>query len=206
MKVLLKITAPAVLCGAALAMLAGCSTWYNGVARRTERRVPTDPLGTQSDQIWRQQAAGAAASQFVVYQHEFEKDGLRLNMDGEDHVKAIAARLRCGASMPVIVERSMTSKRLDTKYQYPIHPNPELDMRRRQVVVASLMTLGVPNADQCVVVAPALTPGFTATEAARAYSRGLSRSTSSSGSGRGIAGSGTASSIGDVGSSGASGL
>jgi hypothetical protein len=201
MKTQFKTVVPAAVWILVLAMSAGCSMWYNGVARRAERRgSPTPPLGTQSDDIWRRQVAGASASQFVVYQHEFEKDGIRLNTDGEDHVRSIAARLRCGESMPVIVEKSMTSKRLDTKYQYPIHPNPELDMKRRQVVVGALMTFGVPNADQCVVVAFALAPGITATEAAKAYNRGQSRGTSRNGNGRSAAGSGTVSDLGDTGS------
>ena len=125
MKTFSKIAVPAALSVLALALLAGCSAWCNGVARRTERRTPTDPLGTQSDEIWRRQVAGAAASQFVVYQHEFVKDGVRLNMGGEDHVKSIAARLHAGECLPVIVERSMTSKDPDSTYHYPVNPNPE---------------------------------------------------------------------------------
>jgi hypothetical protein len=201
MKLIARIAAPAGKWALLLVLLAGCSTWCNGVARRTERRTPTDPLGVQSDQIWRRQAAGAAASQFMVYQHEFVKDGVRLNMGGEDHLKSIAARLHAGECLPVMVERSMTSKRLDTKYQYPVNPNPELDMKRREVVVASLVALGIPNADQCVVVSPALSPGVTATEAARAYNRGLATGTSNFGGGRGAPGAGIAGDIGDAGSS-----
>ena len=48
----------------------------------------------------------------------------------------------------------------------------------------SLIALGIANADQCVVVAPPLAAGYTATEAARAYDRGLA------GRGAAVAGAG----------------
>jgi hypothetical protein len=182
MKAFQTIAASGVLWIAALAPLAGCSSWGH-------KKVPTPPLGTQNDCIWRRQEAGAAASDFVMYQNEFEpndelsdnsddgrpkRDGARLNMAGEDHLRSIAARLHDGACMPVVVERSMTSERSDSEYKYPVNPNPELDMKRRDVVVKSLMALGIVNAEQCVVVAPAMAEGYTATEAVRAYNRGLS--------------------------------
>ena len=51
-----------------------------------------------------------------------------------------------------------------------------------------LIALGITNADQCVVVAPPLAEGYTATEAARAYSRGLSERNNGGEGGRGAAG------------------
>ena len=132
-------------------------------------------LGTQSDNIWRRQEAGASASDFVVYQSEFvnNTDAVQLNAAGEDHLKSIAVRLHCGAPLPVIIEQSTTSVDPDTKYRYPIHRNSELDMKRREYVVKSLVALGITNADQCVVVSPALAEGYTLAEAARAYRKGL---------------------------------
>jgi hypothetical protein len=163
----------AVLWLAALAPLAGGC--HSGDTRKDCCSLPAPPLGTLSDPIWRRQEIGGAASEFVVYQHEFEMNDIHLNLGGEDHVKAIAARLHAGAALPVVVERSMTSVRPDSQYKYPVNPSPELDLQRREVVVRALIAMGIPDAEQRVVVAPAFTRGQTATEAARSYQQGLGR-------------------------------
>jgi hypothetical protein len=167
MKALKKITATAALGISGFLMMAGGCCW--------PEKIPTPPLGYQSDCIWRRQEASASASDFVVHQGEFatDTDSIQLNMAGEDHLKAIAARLHCGAPLPVIVERSMTSVNPESKCKYPVNPNPELDMKRREYIVKSLVSLGISNADQCVVVAPRLADGATATEAAQDYQQGL---------------------------------
>ncbi len=153
--------------GLMLLTLGGCGYW------KQFRRQPEPPLGTISDDIWQMQEHNAEASDFVVYQHEFKLNGIRLNRAGEDHVKQIAERLLAGQDFPVVVERSMTTPREDTEYQYPVHPNPELDMTRREVIVRALVALGVHDADERVVVAPAFATGYKATEAAGAYIRGF---------------------------------
>jgi hypothetical protein len=158
-------------------------------------KTPTPPLGAQSDSVWRRQEAGAAASEFVIYQHEFVLNDTRLNAAGEDHLRSIAARLHCGAPLPVVVERSMTSEKPNSEFHYPVNPNPELDMKRRDVIVKSLIGLGITNADQCVVVAPPFAAGYTATQAARAYQRGMSLS----GHAQGGFGQGTAGGLGGIG-------
>ena len=181
MKTTKKTAVPAALWILGLLMsVGGCSCWPD--------KTPTPPLGAQSDAIWRRQEASASASDFVVYQHEFLVDGVRLNMAGEDHLKSIAARLRAGAPLPVIVERSMTSERPGSEYHYPVNPNPELDKRRRDAVVGALAALGIANAEQCVVVAPPLAEGYTATEALRAYQRGLATGHNEGGFGVGSVG------------------
>ena len=156
---------------------------------RLGKETPTPPLGTQSDAIWRRQAAAASASDFVIYQNEFEKNGVHLNTAGEDHLRSIAARLHCGAPVPVIIERSMTHIRPETEFKYPIHPDFELDRRRREAVVATLVAMGIPNAEQCTVVAPAMAEGFTANEAAQAQNQGM-MSGGGNGGGRGGNGGG----------------
>jgi uncharacterized membrane protein YgcG len=168
------------------AMLAclGCGPW------KELRRQPEPPLGTISDHIWQIQETNAEASDFVIYQHEFKLNQARLNMAGEDHVKQIAERLLAGQDFPVIVERGMTSVRENTKYKLPVHPSPELDMQRREVLVHALVTLGVADAEQRVSVAPALTPGYKATEAAGAYLRGMGGSGGFGGGGFGGGGGG----------------
>ncbi len=159
---------------AALLLLAttGCQGW----GRQFRDPAPA-PLGTLSDPIWKNQEANAEYSDFVVYQHEFQGNTEFLNTRGEDHVKQIALRLLSGQDAQVLIERSMTSARADTEFGYPVHPNPELDMRRREIVVRSLLAMGVADAHQRVVVAPALTPGFTADEAEAAYRTGIGAGT-----------------------------
>ncbi len=113
-------------------------------------------LGALSDPVFQNMEINAEASDFVVYDHEFIGDTVRLNYDGQDHVKQIAARMRHGSTFPVIVERSFSSPIPDDPYNFPIHPSPELDNRRRLVIVKALQVMGIQNADDFVTVAPAL--------------------------------------------------
>ena len=194
MKVFRTIAGAALLCFGAIMLAApGCCSSQSGACCDNcpgrcfcglfHHDSPTPPFGKQSDEMWRRQEAGGTASEFVVYQHEFELNGSRLNMGGEDHVKAIAARVRNGVNTPIIVERSMTSeKTTEPESRYPVNPNPALDMQRRDLIVRSLVMLGVSDAEQRVVVSPALASGITSSEAARAYQRGQS---STSGGGYG---------------------
>jgi hypothetical protein len=161
-----------------------------------EKKTPTPPLGTQSDAIWRRQEAGASASDFVIYQHEFELNGTRLNTAGEDHLRSIAARLHCGAPVPVIIERCSNHVRPNTEFKYPVHPDLDLDKRRREMVVATLIAMGIPNADQNTVVAPALAEGFTAEEASQAYNQGLMNSGHGNNGGHGGGNGGNAANTG----------
>ena len=131
------------------------------------------PLGSISDEVWKTQEHNAEASDFVLYQHEFKLNEVRLNTAGEDHVKQIADRLANGDNFPVVIERSNTAARPDTEYKLPVHPNPELDMQRRKLIVSALARLGVPDADERVVVAPAFAEGFQSQEAMSAYGRGF---------------------------------
>ena len=144
---------------------------------------PPEMLGTKVDQLMQTQEENAEASKFVIYQHEFELnkaregemvEGIRLNEYGEDHVKRIAENVRNGAPYPVVVERSQTSPKAGTKYQYPVHFNPDLDMKRREIVVRALTRMGIADADTRVVVAPAFAQPLTSSEAERAYGVGIS--------------------------------
>ena len=178
---LARLTA-AVFCVTVVA-LAGChSTKEHYVA------APPAPLGRLSDSIWQGQEAAAEASDFVVYQNEFERDAEWLNTAGEDHVKSIAARLAAGEDAMVVVERGMLSPRDDTEHGYPVHPNPELDMRRRDIIVHCLGAMNVDNAEDRVMVAPAIAHGLTGGEAASTYARGLGGSEAGPGMGGGFGG------------------
>ncbi len=153
----------AALCLAALGAT-GCECW-----KQYYQSPSSLPLGAASDPVWQNQERNAEASDFVVYEHEFKPDTEWLNLGGEDHVKQLAARLLAGQETPVIVERSMSSPAPGTRFQYPVNPNPELDARRREIVVRSLAAMGIHDADQRVVVAPALVPGLTGNEAESTY-------------------------------------
>ncbi len=169
-----------------------------GCAARPPLAVQSpQPLGSEVDQIMRQQEENAEPAKFIIYSHEFELNGtghdgrergLELNEFGEDHLRQIATSLKQGVEFPVVVERSQTSSRVGSKYQYPVHFDQELDQRRRQVVVANLEQLGVSVADRLVVVAPSYAEGLSGAEAARAYNRGFC--STGGGGGGGIGGGG----------------
>ncbi len=143
------------------------------------------PQGTLTDPIWIAQAENAEPGKFVLYQHEFVYNQPRLNWAGEDHLKQIAGRLHAGHNFPVLVERSVTSKLEGTEYKYPVHPNSTLDMQRRAVVVQALTAMGIPDAEQRVVVSPSLVRGQEDLEAERSYGRSFSY-----GQGNGFGGAG----------------
>ena len=115
----------------------------------------------KTDKFWKVQGENVDASNFVIYQHEFKLNGIRMNPDGEDHLKRIAQRLIDGANYPVIIERSTTSPDANTKYQFPIHRNPDLDNRRREVVIKALAALSVPDPENRVIVALPYSQGLT---------------------------------------------
>lgn len=174
--------------------LVGCQSYG-----RIEPAPPT-MLGASVDEMNRTQELNAEAAKYVIYQHEFEpnfiagkgeKDAWKLNGYGEDHVKQIAANLLRGDELPVVVERSQTSPKPGTDYEYPVHFNDELDEKRRRCVVAALTAMGVADAESRVVVAPSFSEGLTSGEAASAYQRGLSgRGGFGGGYGGGIGGGG----------------
>ena len=157
-------------------LASGCV--HDRFAARQSHPLPAPPasLGALSDAIWANQEVNAEASDFVVHQHEFGLNNAQLNTSGQDHVRQIAMRLHSSQDVPVIVQRSMTTARDSTEFKYPVHPNSELDMRRREIVARSLVAMGVAGADERVVVAPALTPGASAAEARDAYERSFQQS------------------------------
>jgi hypothetical protein len=151
-----------------VSMATGCHAW-----KMFSYPAAHAPLGSLSDPVWQNQETNAEMADFIVYQHEFKKDSEYLNTGGEDHVKEIAARLLEGQDAQVVVERSDMSPRQNTRYEYPVHPNPKLDMRRREIIVRSLVAMGVLDADSRVVVAPSFAQGLRAGEAEQAFRNGM---------------------------------
>ena len=126
-----------------------------------------------SDPVWQAQETNAEHADFVIYQHEFKRDNEMLNLGGEDHVKQIAARLLSGHEAMVVIERSMASTAPGSEFQYPVNPNPDLDLRRREIVVRSLAAMGIPDAETRVLVAPSFSQGLTGPEAEASYYQGM---------------------------------
>lgn len=130
--------------------------------------------------LFREESAIAGEFEF---QTQDRIQGFRLNPAGQDHVRQIARSLIATQTQNlepdyvpyrlVVVERSDTSKRWQTVHRNPVHFNDKVDAARRQVVVNALTMLGVSNADQAVVVAPAFPEGLNANEASQAYRRGF---------------------------------
>ncbi len=129
-------------------------------------RPPASPLGSLSDPVWQNQEANAEPSDFIIHEHEFIADTEFLNTYGEDHLKQIAVRLATGQNAQVLVERSMNSARPETEHKYRVHPNPELDMKRRDVVVRSLLAMKIPDAESRTVISPDLASQYRAAETA----------------------------------------
>ncbi|MFM7071691.1 MAG: hypothetical protein ACKO38_07875 [Planctomycetota bacterium] len=141
--------------------------------------TPPPPLGVVVDEIFKTQEENAEAIKYVIHVHEFEINrttkegdnpgGWRLNEYGEEHLRQLALNLKRGDRYPVVVERSQSSSRPGTEFGYPVHYNDDLDARRRRTVVAVLTALGVPDADERVIVAPSFGIDMEATRAAQAY-------------------------------------
>ena len=164
-----------------LCLFAGCQNEMR-VAEAPHAR----PVGSVSDEIFRQQEDNAEAAKFVIYQHEFELNkpewelrvdepytgperGFRLGPRGQDHVRQIARMLKSGITYPVIVERNNTTGRPQTQHKFAVHYGDQLDAARRDIVVRALQAMDVHNADSLVVVAPAFSPGINSDEAAQAW-------------------------------------
>lgn len=159
-----------------VALCGGCHHLH--AVRAIYNPPPTPPtLGTISDSIWKLQENGAEGADFIIYQHEFESNGTRLNKGGEDHLQQIAVRLLSGQDFPVIIEQSSTSVKEGTEFEYPIHPNPELDLERREITVRLLTAMGVQDADKRTLVAPSYAMDYRAIEAIRAYQIGYTGQT-----------------------------
>lgn len=160
-----------------LAAMAAASIWGLHGCSVCERSgymgdIRPMPLGTISDDVWRKQEANAEASDFVVHEHEWVGNNAELNHGGKDHVKQIAARAP-RVPFPILIQPSSMSVKPGTKFGFPVHNDEQLDLRRREYLVEVLTRMGVADASERVVIAPALTPGFQDFEAERAYSTGF---------------------------------
>lgn len=172
--------------GLAVAAAAGC---HHKKGQINTACYHPAPLGTLSDPVWQQQESNAEASDFVIHEHEWNLNTVELNKAGQDHVKQIAARVN-SVPFPVIVQQSSMTVDAESTYGYPVNGNEGLDMQRRLLVVQALAQMGISDAEQRVVVGPALTPGFESFEGERAYNVGFGGGGWGQGYGRGLGGGG----------------
>jgi hypothetical protein len=134
-------------------------------ARRSYRGPGADrpfPLGQVTDSFWEMQQTNAEAADFLFYDHEFRfdtktrQDTAELTPGGKKHLQQVALRLE-HVPFPVVIEES------------PHNSRPELDQARRQTIVEQLGRLGLPNAEERVVVANAFPEGYTGIESEGSY-------------------------------------
>lgn len=169
-----------------LAGVAGCSS--SAKCDYMGDITPT-PLGTLIDPVWRAQEANAEASDFVVHEHEWEGNTATLNEVGKNHLKQIAARAN-DQKFPILIEPSSKTVREETEFRYPVHNDDELDARRRLLVVEALQVLGVTDAEERVVLAPAMARGYHGFEARQAFRSTYQLGNRSGGAGGGFGGGG----------------
>jgi hypothetical protein len=165
------------------ALAAGCSYDY-GCKCPTDRcadippgAIPP-PAGTYSCRWQTEQIARAQQDFFVIHQTEWYLGGKELGPDGRKHIREIAKRLSEHASSPVIVSATVDDK---------------LNAARKQVVVESLLKLGVLDADSRVVSGESEAEGLYGQEAVRdgtARLQGGGTGTAGAGGGLGAAGGG----------------
>ena len=160
------VCSAAVLAGAAL----GCSQTTKMMGMGD---FQPQPLGTLVDPAFQDMEMNAEASDFVIYQHEWNGETTSMNDRGLEHLKRIYERAAC-VPFPILIEPSNMAVDPNTRHQYPVNGNHALDMERRQAIVGALTAMGFAEAEQRVFVSPALTPGFQGFEAENAYQRGFS--------------------------------
>src|SRR5262245_15045664 len=129
-----------------------CDDGGMGGNRRGYRGPGADrpfPLGQVTDSFWETQQTNAEAADFIFYDHEFKGNTAQLAPGGKKHLEQVP--------FPVVIEES------------PHNTQPELDQQRRQTLVEQLGRLGLPNAEERVVVANAFPEGYTGIEGENSY-------------------------------------
>jgi hypothetical protein len=119
------------------------------------------PVGAATDAFWETQQTNAEAADFIFFDHEFEGNTAMLTPGAKKKLMSVALRLE-HVPFPVVIEEGLHNRR------------PQLDVTRRRTIVEQLARLGVEDAEQRVVIAPAFAEGFSATEGESAYYQVLS--------------------------------
>jgi hypothetical protein len=138
-------------CSALIGLCCGCA-W--NAACRTPSVPDVYPLGAINRAHYETMQANGQAGDFIMHQCDFVGSTSELSPAGKDHVLEIAARAR-SVPFPILVERSENNS------------NPGLDEKRRASIAQVLVDLGIGDATQRTVVAPAYGRGLSGREAER---------------------------------------
>jgi hypothetical protein len=109
-------------------------------------------LGAVNRAHYETMQANGQAAKFIVHQFEFVGSTSELSPAGKDHILEIAARART-VPFPVLIERTENNA------------NPTLDEHRRASIAQVLLDLGIADAPQRTVVAPAYGKGLSGRDA-----------------------------------------
>ena len=139
------------LCSALIGLCGGCG-WY--AACRAPAVPDVYPLGAVNRAHYETMQANGQAADFILHQNDFVGSTSELSPAGKDHILEIAARAR-SVPFPVLIERSEHNS------------NPGLDENRRASIAQVLIDLGIADATQRTIVAPAYGKGLTGHEAER---------------------------------------
>jgi hypothetical protein len=146
-----------ILSSLALAALTGCHhAARNGGSYAGPGADRPFPVGQVTDSFWETQQANAEAADFIFYDHEFRGNTEQLSPGAKKHLEQVALRLE-HVPFPVVIEQSMHNAA------------PELDQRRRQMIVEQLARMGALNVEERVIVANAFPEGYTGIESESSY-------------------------------------
>jgi hypothetical protein len=137
------------LFAALVGFCAGCG-WH---AEYRSPSVPdVYPLGAVNRAHYQTMQTNGEAADFILHQNDFVGSTSELSPAGKDHLLEIAARAR-SVPFPVLIERTENNA------------NPTVDEHRRASIAQVLMDLGIADAPQRTIVAPAYGKGLTGREA-----------------------------------------
>jgi hypothetical protein len=153
----------------AVALLTGCQHKKGKLGPMHDRPFP---LGQSSDAFWETQETNAEAADFIFYDHEFVGDTSKLTPLAKKHLEQVAKRLE-HVPFPIVIEECTGD------------PANQLDLARKQRIIEQLARLGIPNAEERVVVANAFPEGITAIESSSSYSSGILSNMGNNRGGRG---------------------
>lgn len=154
------------LCAASMPALASCG--HHDCLRCPDfswRDVPAPP-GTYVCRWTKAQDERAEEADFVLHQHEWYQDGVKLGPEGRRHLDVIARRLQDGP-YTVVVEPSTPRYERNDDADSAIDRASQVDAQRRDYTVNYLLVAGIADAADRVVVDRPRDEGIAGNEARR---------------------------------------
>ncbi len=93
------------------------------------------------------------AQDLVIREHRFVSHSPELNLDGEDQIQRIVTALRHSRAK-IRIESSGGAPILAAALSDTADESSKLDVQRRQYVIQKLLSLGIPDAEERVVLEP----------------------------------------------------